>query len=42
LLAHSDARLSDQQKRAICDWTKAERARLRGSGGNPDHDEDRP
>jgi hypothetical protein len=42
LLAHSDARLSDQQKRTICDWTKAERARLRGSGGNPDHDEDRP
>jgi hypothetical protein len=42
LLAHSDARLSDQQKRALCDWTKAERARLRGSGGNPDHDEDRP
>jgi hypothetical protein len=42
LLAHSDARLSDQQKRIICDWTKAERARLRGSGGNPDHDEDRP
>jgi hypothetical protein len=28
LLAHSDARLSDAQKRAICDWTKAERQRL--------------
>lgn len=28
LLAHRDARLSDQQKRALCDWTRAERARL--------------
>lgn len=28
LLAHGGARLSDQQKRALCDWTRAERARL--------------
>ncbi len=28
LIIHRSARLSGQQKRAICDWTKAERARL--------------
>jgi hypothetical protein len=28
LILHGDARLTDQQKQALCDWTKAERARL--------------
>jgi len=29
LLVHGSARLSDADKRAICDWTKAERARIK-------------
>ncbi|MGH9795113.1 MAG: heme-binding domain-containing protein [Candidatus Acidiferrales bacterium] len=28
LIVHRDARLSESDKRALCDWTKAERARL--------------
>lgn len=28
LILHNDARLSESDKRTLCDWTKAERARL--------------
>ena len=29
LIIHRDARLSESQKRAVCDWTRAERERLK-------------
>jgi hypothetical protein len=28
---HSKAKLSEQDKKTICDWTEAERARLSGA-----------
>lgn len=48
LIAHDNARLSDADKRAICDWTKAERARIKAASpaesekpSEPDEDHDK-
>jgi hypothetical protein len=44
LIAHGDARLSEQDKQAICAWTKAERQRLKGGGSSEEHEheDDKP
>jgi hypothetical protein len=43
LYVHGDARLSDSDKRAICDWTRAERERLAPkSPAEPERKEETP